>query len=346
MESRLEESTKLQLHHQKKHGKRIQEMVFSEEPGAGSRIGGQRLVSFLQAVRQTASAAVDAMTNAVQSAEYSSYAPTVGILPARRAVADYLNQDLPYKLSPDDVYLIFGCLQAIEISLAALVRPGFRDSKKAWCSSDSDEVYAHLSFGSSQYVLMGVFGSIVPVLPVLTVGSMLKRWIVPGWRLGFVIQDNFLSIFTPEHSNVFKGQQNILECKDTANQHGDSQMGAVPQIIENSKEDFFVKIIGVLKEAADMCYDRINDQSPGYLLPLQVKLNLSMLEAIKDDLEFCLKLAREESVIVLPGLVVGMKNWLRITFAIEPSSLDDGLVRIKPFAKGMPRINKIKSEVL
>ncbi|GLU06380.1 hypothetical protein SLE2022_234200 [Rubroshorea leprosula] len=77
-----------------------------------------------------------------------------------------------------------------------------------------------------------------------------------------------------------------------------------------------------------------------------VKLNLSMLEGIKDDLEFCLKLAREESVIVLPGLVVGMKNWLRITFAIEPSSLDDGLVRIKPFAKGMPRINKIKSEVL
>ncbi|GLU06381.1 hypothetical protein SLE2022_234210 [Rubroshorea leprosula] len=33
--------------------------------------------------------------------------------------------------------------------------------------------------------------------------------------------------------------------------------GAVPQIIENTKEDFFVKIIGVLKEAADMCYDRI-----------------------------------------------------------------------------------------
>lgn len=33
----------------------------------------------------------------------------------------------------------------------------------------------------------------------------------------------------------------------------------------------------------------------------QVKLNLSMLEGIKDDIDFCMKLAREESVIVLPG---------------------------------------------
>lgn len=32
-----------------------------------------------------------------------------------------------------------------------------------------------------------------------------------------------------------------------------------------------------------------------------MKLNLSLLEDIAGDVEFCLKLAREESVIVLPG---------------------------------------------
>lgn len=32
-----------------------------------------------------------------------------------------------------------------------------------------------------------------------------------------------------------------------------------------------------------------------------MKLNVSMLEDIGDDLEFCLKLAKEESVIILPG---------------------------------------------
>lgn len=48
----------------------------------------------------------------------------------------------------------------------------------------SDEVYDHLAFGSKPFVPMGVFGSIAPVL---TLGSISKRWIVPGWRLGWLV---------------------------------------------------------------------------------------------------------------------------------------------------------------
>lgn len=104
----------------------------------------------------------------------------------------------------------------------------------------------------------------------------------------------------------------------------------------------------------------------------QVKLNLLILEGVKDDLDFCMKLAKEESVIVLPGnsdfirgfyffaaaaiirkidfvidpthlltvqagntagIAVGMKNWLRVTIAVEPPTLKEGLGRIKDFYK-------------
>jgi tyrosine aminotransferase len=34
---------------------------------------------------------------------------------------------------------------------------------------------------------------------------------------------------------------------------------------------------------------------------MQMKLNLSLLEDISDDIDFCFKLAREEFVIILPG---------------------------------------------
>ncbi|PHT25991.1 putative aminotransferase TAT2 [Capsicum chinense] len=47
----------------------------------------------------------------------------------------------------------------------------------------ADEVYSHLCFGNNPFVSMGVYGSITPML---TLGSISKRWIVPGWRLGWI----------------------------------------------------------------------------------------------------------------------------------------------------------------
>ncbi|KAH9743863.1 Aminotran 1 2 domain-containing protein [Citrus sinensis] len=303
---------------------------------------------------RTTPVAADAVVDAVRSAEFDCYSPSVGILPARRAIADYLNSELPCKLSPDDVYLTAGCKQAIQVILTVLARPGANIllpkpgfplyeanarhtrleirhfdllPEKGWevdldglealadentvamvivnpgnpCGNVftyqqlqkiaekarklgimviSDEVYDHLTFGSTPYVRMGVFGSTVPVI---TLGSMSKRWIVPGWRLGWLV--------TSDPS-------------------------------------------GILQEL------RIVDSIKGYLnissgpaTFVQVKLNLSLLEGISDDMEFALQLAKEESVIVLPGMAVGMKNWLRITFAIEPSALEEGLGRIKAFCQ-------------
>ncbi|KAA3482782.1 tyrosine aminotransferase-like [Gossypium australe] len=136
------------------------------------------------------------------------------------------------------------------------------------------------------------------------------------------------------------------------------KQAGIPQILENTKEDFFSKIISTLRECADICYNRIEEipsltcpKKPEGSMFVMVKLNLSMLEDINDDVDFCLKLAKEESVIILPGIVgdllcetnkqrmndagraVELKNWLRVTFAIEPSLLQEGLARVKAFCQ-------------
>ncbi|CAF1896644.1 hypothetical protein HID58_046383 [Brassica napus] len=194
----------------------------------------------------------------------------------------------------------------------------------------ADEVYGHLAFGSKPFVPMGVFGSIVPVL---TLGSLSKRWIVPGWRLGwFVTTDPSGSFKDPKIIERFKKYFDILGGPATFIQ------AAVPTILEQTDEPFFKKTLNSLKNSSDICYDWINEipcidssHRPEGSMAMMVKLNLSLLEDISDDIDFCFKLAREESVILLPGTAVGLKNWLRITFAADASSIEEAFKRIKYF---------------
>ncbi|KAL7163462.1 hypothetical protein ACSBR2_039550 [Camellia fascicularis] len=145
------------------------------------------------------------------------------------------------KISSYDAFVASGCTQAIDVALSMLAHPGgwevdldavealadhntaamviinpgnpcgnvytYQHLKKIAETAKrlkifviADEVYGHLAFGANPFVSMGVFGSVVPVL---TLGSLSKRWIVPGWRLGwFVINDP---------SDIFKNPKEVNE---------------------------------------------------------------------------------------------------------------------------------------
>ncbi|KAM7523631.1 hypothetical protein LguiA_013533 [Lonicera macranthoides] len=303
---------------------------------------------------QTTYVAEEAVVDSLSSHNFNGYSPAPGLPQTRKAIAEYLSGNLPYKLSSDDVYVTAGCTSSIEIALSILAKPGanillprpgfpayelcaaFRNievrhfdlvPQNGWevdlnsvetlidhntvaiviinpgnpCGNVytyahlkkiaevagrhkivviSDEIYGHLAFGDKPFVPMGVFGNIVPIL---TLGSLSKRWLVPGWRLGWFV--------TTDLTGSFKN----------------------PKIVKRL-ENYF-EIVG------------------GPATFVQVKLNLSKLKDIRDDVDFCFKLAKEESVIILPGFVVGLKNWIRITFAVEPSCLEEAMERIKSFSE-------------
>ncbi|KAM7279769.1 hypothetical protein ACFE04_006903 [Oxalis oulophora] len=164
----------------------------------------------------------------------------------------------------------------------------------------ADEVYGHLAFGRNPFVPMGVFGSTVPVL---TLGSLSKRWLVPGWRLGwFVTSDPSGTFREPKVVERIKKYFDILGGPATFIQ------AAVPEIINQTDDVFFTKTINMLRKALDICCERIKEipcihcpYKPDGSMSVMVKLNLSLLEDISDDIDFCFKLTKEESVIILPG---------------------------------------------
>ncbi|KAK1388870.1 Nicotianamine aminotransferase [Heracleum sosnowskyi] len=353
---------------------------------------------------RTAFAAEDAIISALRSATFNGSSPTSGLPQARSSIAEYLSQDLPDKLSADDIYVTVGARQAIEVVLTVLARPGANillprpwyplyeafvaftglearhfdllpengwqvdlDAVKNIADDNTvamviinpgnpcgnvfthehlkniaetaeklgilvmaDESYGHLAYGSTPFTPMGVFGSVVPVI---TVGSLSKRWFVPGWRLGWIAISDPTSIL--QGSKIVESiKGNIAICSDPTT----FTQGAVPQILENTAGEFYSKTASILREDAEICYDLIKQipciacpHKPDGSMFVMVKLHISQLENIKDDMEFCTMLAKEESVIVLPGFILGLKNWLRITYAQEPSTLKDGLGRMKAF---------------
>ncbi|PHT85107.1 Tyrosine aminotransferase [Capsicum annuum] len=168
---------------------------------------------------------------------------------------------------------------------------------------------------------------------MLTLGSIAKQWIVPGWRLGWI------AMIDP--SGVLK-KSGIAECLQDYLEYSANPatiiQGAVPHLLEKTSKDFFSNINNILKEAIEAFYTKVQEipcltcpYKPEGAMCVMIKLNLSFLEGINDDMEFCTKLAHEESVIILPGMIVGLKNWLRVTFAMELAILEEELERIKAF---------------
>ncbi|KAI4321840.1 hypothetical protein MLD38_035173 [Melastoma candidum] len=355
---------------------------------------------------RTPHASEDAIEEALRSRKFNGYAPTVGLPQSRRAVAEHLSRNLPYKITPDDVFLTSGCTQAIDVTFMILSRPGANvliprpgfpmyelvasirqvelrhynllpergwevdlESIKALADENTvalviinpgnpcgnvynyqhlkeiaetardlknlvvaDEVYGHLVFRDTPFVPMGTFASIVPVL---TLGSMSKRWLIPGWRLGWFV--------TTDPSGKFRSLEVMHRLKKYFDLLGGLPtfvQAAVPRIIKETDEAFFKKTVDILRESLDICFSGICDipclscpQKPEGSMTMMAKLDLSMLEDISDDIDFCFKLAKEEAVIILPGIAVGLKDWLRITFAADPSSVAEALRRLKSFCQ-------------
>ncbi|AQK70755.1 Nicotianamine aminotransferase 1-like [Zea mays] len=355
---------------------------------------------------RTAAEAEDAVAAALRTGKFNCYPAGVGLPEARRALAEHLSSDLPYKLSSDDIFVTAGGTQAIEVVVSVLAqpgtnillpRPGYPNyearaglhnlevrrfnliPERGWeididglesiadknttamviinpnnpCGSVytrehlakvaevarklgilviADEVYGNLVFGDTPFVPMGVFGHIAPVL---TIGSLSKRWIVPGWRLGWVAVCDPNKVL--QETKIIASITNFL---NVSTDPATFVQGALPHILKNTKEDFFKRIIGLLAETSEICFSGIKDikcitcpHKPEGSMFVMVKLNLYLLESIHDDIDFCCKLAKEESVILCPGSVLGMENWIRITFAIDSSSLLDGLERLKSFCQ-------------
>lgn len=194
----------------------------------------------------------------------------------------------------------------------------------------ADEIYGDIVFEERAFFPVA---SLTDKVPVLTVGGLSKRWMVPGWRLGWILISDPYGIFAK--GRIVEALMKLAQL--TVNTTTIVQ-AAVPSILQNTPAEFFEQSLRLLQDGASLCCKRIQ-AIPGLNCPsepqgamfIMVRINISIFTDLRDDIQFAAALATEESVIVLPGTAFGTPNWMRMIFAAPVALLEEAWDRIEAF---------------
>merc|ERR1711936_271704 len=192
----------------------------------------------------------------------------------------------------------------------------------------ADEIYEHFVFPGETYVPIA---SLTTTVPVLSCSGLTKRFLVPGWRIGWIIIYDKNHVFDHEIRRGLMCMSQRIIGSNTFIQ------GALPTILKNTPPSFFEKTIKTVKKNADLAFRKLRN-TPG-LIPIMprgamymmVKMDMERFPQFTSDLDFIEKLVSEESVYCMPGKCFNYPGYMRLVLTLPPGLLCEALDRIHEF---------------
>lgn len=195
----------------------------------------------------------------------------------------------------------------------------------------ADEVYADMVFSSEQFTAVG---SVRSDVPVLSVGGISKQFVVPGWRLGWLVAHDRNGVL--ESGGVRKGIRQLTTRMLVPNTP--AQM-VVPTLLEDGVNDEgFVEVMRELEGNARFIEAELGKIQglrcirPQGAMYAMVEVDVQRL-GLADDMEFTKKLLVEEAVFVLPGQCFLAPNFVRLVFSAPRAVLQEALTRMRAFCE-------------
>ncbi|XP_076248612.1 tyrosine aminotransferase [Calliopsis andreniformis] len=194
----------------------------------------------------------------------------------------------------------------------------------------ADEIYEHMVFPGR---IFHSFASLSNEVPILSCSGLTKRFLVPGWRMGWII---------------IHDRQNVLEQGIRKGLHCLSQriigsntliQGALPGILKNTPEKFYKDTMCTLHNHSNLAYDYIVKISglkpimPAGAMYMMVYIDLPCFPEFNSDLEFVQRLLIEESVFCLPGQCFDYPSYMRLVITVPTDMLEEACQRIQEFCE-------------
>ncbi|XP_066978407.1 tyrosine aminotransferase-like isoform X6 [Macrobrachium rosenbergii] len=164
----------------------------------------------------------------------------------------------------------------------------------------ADEIYDHFVFSGEEYHAMA---SLSQEVPVLSCGGLTKRYLIPGWRMGWIAIYDRNGVLDKE---IRQGLQSLSQRIIGSNT---LVQGALPAILSNTPKSFFDDTIKQIEVGVDM------DNFPQF----------------ENDLQFVEKMIAEESVFCLPGKCFDYPNYMRIVLTVPEKQLKEACGRMAAF---------------
>merc|ERR1712109_268288 len=293
---------------------------------------------------------IDAIASSVNSGKCNGYAPSTGYLEARKAVAEHIGDGI----GPDDVVLCSGCSCSLDLCISAVAnpgqnilvpRPGFPlyttlanglgiKTKEYCLPIIADEIYEHFVFNGSEKPYTSI-AKLSKNVPVLSCGGLTKRYLVPGWRLGWITIHERNGIF--QESGIRKGLQSLSQRIIGANT---IVQGALPSILKDTPASFFNETLDQIEANAKLVFEKLS-QVPG-LRPVMPSGAMYMMVGIdragfskkfNNDLEIVEAMVTEQSVFCLPGKCFNIPNFFRIVLTVPQKFMTEACDRIAEFCE-------------
>ena len=195
----------------------------------------------------------------------------------------------------------------------------------------ADEVYADMAFNGGEFVSAA---AVCREVPCLVAGALSKRWLAPGWRLGWLAVYDRDGLLGP--ARVREGLARL--CQITIGPCALIQE-ALPRILHETPAAFFQDTLATFEAGARYCCERLAaidglacPSAPQGAMYLMARVDLDRFPGLADDVAFAARLLAEEGVAVLPGTCFGAPGFFRIVVAVPMGALERAWDRIGRFA--------------